>query len=667
MAHGISPLLMKVPGLGAFCPRRNELKYLLRDDFVNDVAAGSVDGTDADPGPGSRTAVDTGNNLSLSGGKLSFTGGLGTPSFGNPGLWYEALAREPGRMLLVDLTAGAANHRTTVGWDNGQAGPPNLHGFYLYSDGSFRAYDNAANLGIGIDFAAGTKYKLAIILRATGAFYFMRIAGKWELVFVSDELTTASCYPGYGNYQMVCTSTFMRVPKSLWLPAAVVSDGFGSVPSLADQGSNQIALAIYGPVSLGAPGSGDGLTAAYFNMNDACLKIGGATFDAKFNGDYGTAICLTKLRSAADWNDTAAYRYTFHARDALADTNYVVMGKSNVANELVWRHRSGGLVHNLTHDFGPSPTTDWFSQAMTWDVDADGGNGELKAFVDGVRVESAIAIDPMEPRDWSATGTNVIGAGSLTQQEWPGSIAHMILSYGVCASEAEMLTIYNALVAGTLTSTILDGIFGEAEPGSAGNWSWWKLDEQFISDGLGHAEGVNSSLGSGGKAIPWIQEDGFWTVANGRAEVANLVDSKAVATVDAGSRDVVLIAEATRAAGEVGIVARYQDDDNYLRAFHDGTNCRLVQRVGGAQSTLFSSARTYQAGAPIKLVLSGNRAALFYNHVAVNDNPAIVDPGLTSTRHGLYSTDGGNTVDNLRVWRAGTAGEYYRLERYADI
>jgi hypothetical protein len=171
-------------------------------------------------------------------------------------------------------------------------------------------------------------------------------------------------------------------------------------------------------------------------------------------------------------------------------------------------------------------------------------------------------------------------------------------------------------------------------------------------------------LGSGGKGVPWTQEEGFWTAANGRAEVANLVDSKAIATVDAGSRDAVLICEATRVAGEVGLVARYQDSDNHLQAYHDGAYCRLVQRVGGGQSTLFSSARTYQAGAPIKLVLSGNRAALFYNHVAVNDNPAILDPGLTSTRHGLHSTDAGNAVDNLRIWRAGTTGEYYRLEKY---
>jgi hypothetical protein len=663
MAHGISPLLMKTPGSGVLRPRRDGLQYLLRDDFVSDLAAGGVDGTGADPGPGIRTAVDTGNNLSLSGGKLSFAGGLGTPSFGDPGLWYEAFAREPGRMLLVDLTAGATNHRTTFGWDSGQAGPPNLHGFYLYSDGSFRAFDNAANLGLGIDFATGTNYKLAIALRETGAYYFMRVDGKWELVFVSDELTTASCYPGYGNFQMVCTSEFIRVPKHLWLPAPAVSDGFGGVPLLADQGANQISLAIYGPVSLGAPGIGglepaERSTAAFFNMNDACLKIGGAAFDDKFNGDYGTALCFARIREAADWNDTTAYRYTFHARDAFADTNYVVMGKSSVTNELVWRHRSGGLVHDLKHDFGPSPTTGWFSQAMTWEVDADGGNGELKAFVDGVLVEPAIAIDPMEPRNWSSTGTNVIGAGSLTQQEWPGSIAHMILGYGVPATEAQVLSIYTALSAGTLTPADLDGIFG------VGNWSWWKLDEQFLSDGLGHAEGVSGSLGSGGKGVPWTQEEGFWTVANGRAEVANLVNSKAVATVDAGSRDVVIIAEATRAAGEVGLVARYQDGDNHLQAYHDGTYCRLVQRVGGGQSTLFSSARTYQAGAPIKLVLSGSRAALFYNHVAVNDNPAIVDPGLISTRHGLYSTDAGNAVNKLRIWQAGTGGEYYRLEKY---
>jgi hypothetical protein len=630
--------------------------YLLKEDFSTDLAAGSVNGTTAVPGPGGdRAVVDTESKLSLSSGSLAINGGKAVPAEGDPGIWWPEMTRTAGLMLILDLTTGATNVRTLAGWDSAQLGPPNRHSFYFYSDGTLRAYDVAANLKFGIDYTADTNYKLALVLRATGAFYFVRISSSWELVFVSDSDANAAVYPCITNRDMVVASSFVRVPSKLWLPAAVVSDAFeATAPAPADQGDNDISLGMSGPVAFGAEGIGDGNTAAFFNATDACLTLGCAAFDDVFSGDKGTAFCYAKIRAAADWGADGVYRYPFHARDADADTNYVVMGKSGAANTLCWRHRSGGLVHDLTHDFSAGgPTTDWFSQAMTWDTDVP----ELIAYVDGSAVESPMGtIEPMEPRNWSAPGTNVIGAGSLTQQEWPGSIAHMILGYGQVATAAQILAIHDGLAAGTLTTSDPDEIFGE------GNWSWWKLDEQFETDGAGHPEA--SGLGSGGSGKKWTQQVGFWTVQNDQAEVANLIDSKAIATVDAGSADVVVSAKLTRSAGEVGIVARYQDGDNCLWAFHDGTNAKLMQRVLGAQSTLFSAARAYAAGATMRLLLSGQRAVLTYNGEVVNAQPTPVAAGLTSANVGLYSSDAGNVVDDFCVLRAGTAGEHEELKKY---
>jgi hypothetical protein len=137
--------------------------------------------------------------------------------------------------------------------------------------------------------------------------------------------------------------------------------------------------------------------------------------------------------------------------------------------------------------------------------------------------------------------------------------------------------------------------------------------------------------------------------------------------VDAGSKDVIVSAKLTRSAGEVGIVARYLDGDNCLWAFHDGTNVKLMQRVGGAQSTLFSAARAYSAGALLRLVCSGQRACLTYNDVSVNAQATPVAAGLTATKHGLYSSDAGNTVDDFCILLAGAASEHEELERYLNV
>ncbi|MBM3136394.1 MAG: hypothetical protein FJZ89_14160, partial [Chloroflexi bacterium] len=58
--------------------------YLLRDNFDDVLAAGSVNGTYAVPGPGTRTVTDAESKLSLSGGVLSISGGKAAPAYGDP-------------------------------------------------------------------------------------------------------------------------------------------------------------------------------------------------------------------------------------------------------------------------------------------------------------------------------------------------------------------------------------------------------------------------------------------------------------------------------------------------------------------------------------------------------------------------------------------------------
>ena len=47
------------------------VSYLLRDEFTSALAAGSVNGTAAEPGPGTRAVTDANSKLSITGGALS--------------------------------------------------------------------------------------------------------------------------------------------------------------------------------------------------------------------------------------------------------------------------------------------------------------------------------------------------------------------------------------------------------------------------------------------------------------------------------------------------------------------------------------------------------------------------------------------------------------------
>src|SRR5512144_658955 len=94
--------------------------YLLNDSFFDTLAAGAVNNTNATPGPGRRTVIDTTNLLSIGSGVAAF----GTPGVasGNPGIWYAAITRVAGLVLVGSFTPVDGNCGMRLGWDSNQTG-----------------------------------------------------------------------------------------------------------------------------------------------------------------------------------------------------------------------------------------------------------------------------------------------------------------------------------------------------------------------------------------------------------------------------------------------------------------------------------------------------------------------------------------------------------------
>lgn len=174
--------------------------------------------------------------------------------------------------------------------------------------------------------------------------------------------------------------------------------------------------------------------------------------------------------------------------------------------------------------------------------------------------------------------------------------------------------------------------------------------------------GNTEAVGPDGQATPiraWVEQAGTWGAAAGKASASALTGGLALATVDVGTADVLLDATVTRAAGVVGLVARYQSATDYLIAYHDGTNCKLDKVVGGVTTNLISAAVAIGAGG-LRLILSGTSAWLFLNGAAVGSVATV--PASSFTAHGLYTTDTGATFDNATIWPRGTGGEYAGLD-----
>jgi hypothetical protein len=168
------------------------------------------------------------------------------------------------------------------------------------------------------------------------------------------------------------------------------------------------------------------------------------------------------------------------------------------------------------------------------------------------------------------------------------------------------------------------------------------------TDGNGHPEGGATS----GLAYTAV---GTWGVSGGACSCSALSGGLGFRYLPTSSPDVIVSCVATRVGGVMGVVARYEDAQNYIIAYHDGTNFKVDKVVAGVTTNLSSNVRTYAAGANIRLTVRGTSAVGQYNFTS---SVAVTVPASTSVNHGLYTTDIGNTFDNLQVWPTGSEGQY---------
>lgn len=164
-------------------------------------------------------------------------------------------------------------------------------------------------------------------------------------------------------------------------------------------------------------------------------------------------------------------------------------------------------------------------------------------------------------------------------------------------------------------------------------------------------------------AKAWTLQNGTIAIVSNRANVTALGGANAIATIDAGSADILIDAPVTRTAGSGGVILRYVDANNYIIGYHDGTNAKLDKIVAGATTNVLTAAATYAADRVVRVTCEGTKFRLHYNNVAIGSEGVISDAALqSSTLCGLYGTDLSVSLDNLTVWARGTEGQYAALD-----
>ena len=166
--------------------RGGGLRYLLRDEFTTDRAAGAVNGTAAEPGPGgNRYVVDTGNKLSIDNSRVY----MATPASAAwqlEGLLYGPAPRRAGMAFVMhwidsDVQAGtvSTDHISVGVWAEASPSDPTTGGYAIGIE-----TNSTAGGRVRVNLNAGTTVRIfpslkqvdivtMVVLRSTGAMIYI--------------------------------------------------------------------------------------------------------------------------------------------------------------------------------------------------------------------------------------------------------------------------------------------------------------------------------------------------------------------------------------------------------------------------------------------------------------------------------------------------------------
>ena len=184
--------------------------------------------------------------------------------------------------------------------------------------------------------------------------------------------------------------------------------------------------------AVAANGIGDGRNAPYFDgTNDYCNVYSTSLRDA-FNGVEGTLMCWAKVSGSGAWTDGVVRRVAYLGVDG---PNFLRIHKPTTNNQIVLGYNANNVGVVVTHTLA-SPPTGWMALCLTWSKSA-GASGEVKAYRDGVQLEST----GTGLGDWAgqlASTLTVVGAGSTGPSNvWSGTLAHCAV-FGRALSPAEV-------------------------------------------------------------------------------------------------------------------------------------------------------------------------------------------------------------------------------------
>ena len=337
---------------------------------------------------------------------------------------------------------------------------------------------------------------------------------------------------------------------------------------------------------------------------------------------------------------------------AFADPAYYQPAVSRLAGRALWFEITGTTISGLLSHFGfadrkaASEVGLLIRQLSTSIVlRATNNSPVLTTVTEGVSYQCLLVLRAAGGFLYIKGGTEfptweLVG---LTQEDTTATLYPAISDYASVLS----FDFYNILLGRWLQSPICSDGFSAAG----------------TTDGAGHPE--TTGLGSGGSGYAWSDIIGTSGVSGGKWVTSALDGGVGLALLDTGLTSYHLYADLVVAGDTVGLIARYQDADNYISAVHNGTNLVVNKVVAGSATELISAAATYAANARLWIIANGTSFRFIYNNVLIGAAQTIADATLqTGTKAGIINGNVSNTVDNFVCYSNGKGGQLGDLVKF---
>jgi len=211
------------------------IRYLLRDLFYTDRAAGAVNGTACEPGPGTRWCQVASTSPLISDGWMVF--GPWEDVDGEPGLWMPdgvtGLTVQQGITMVGRISGDGVNPiYATVGWDVDRGSHISTMGVIIKNNIllsvdekiAYGTLDTSEVLDVAIAITASSG-QYVVFVKSTTTF------PRWTFVNQGFSLSIPSglwisTNKSSNAYTQTHKCRMLAVPSKLYIPSPVVSDGF---------------------------------------------------------------------------------------------------------------------------------------------------------------------------------------------------------------------------------------------------------------------------------------------------------------------------------------------------------------------------------------------------------------------------------------------------------